>query len=118
MLEAKIRKQKHDFAKLAFGKSCEVSSLEARFAWGEFKSIESGFTEKLMRKEEEIKQANKTILSLQKQLQASNHEKYEIMSRVAELEDNATKKKVGKISRITREVKPSRRSARIRSMHK
>ncbi|KAL0731856.1 hypothetical protein Bca4012_027950 [Brassica carinata] len=118
LLEAKIRKQKHDFAKLAFGKSYEVSPLEARFAWGEFKRIESGFTEKLMKKEEEIKQANKTILSLQEQLQASksNHEKYDFMSRVADLEDNATKKKVGKILRITHEVKPLRWSARIRSM--
>ena len=49
-LEAKIRKQKHDFAKLAFGKRCEVSSLEASFALSEFKRIESGFTEKLMKK--------------------------------------------------------------------
>lgn len=37
--EAKIRKQKHDFAKLAFGKSCEVPSLEARFVWNEFKRM-------------------------------------------------------------------------------
>ena len=32
--EAKIRKQKHDFAKLAFG---NIQSLEARFVWYEFK---------------------------------------------------------------------------------
>ena len=37
--EAKIRKQKHDFSKLAFGKSCEVPSLEAKFVWYEFKRI-------------------------------------------------------------------------------
>ncbi|KAJ0231607.1 hypothetical protein HA466_0297330 [Hirschfeldia incana] len=117
LLEAKIRKQKHEFAKLAFGKRCDqISPLEASFAWDEFKRIESGFTEELMRKEEEMKEANKSILSLQEQLQASNHEKDKIMSRVAELVDNASKKKAVKISRITHEVKPLRRSARIRAM--
>ncbi|CAH8284835.1 unnamed protein product [Eruca vesicaria subsp. sativa] len=118
LLEAKIKKQKRDFAKLAFGKTGEVSSLETRFAWSEFKRIEGGFTEKLVRKEEEIKEANMSISSLQEQLQASNHEKGRLMSRVAELEDNASKKKVGKILRLTHDVKTLRRSARLRAMQK
>ncbi|XP_010416479.1 PREDICTED: uncharacterized protein LOC104702322 isoform X2 [Camelina sativa] len=100
LLEDKLKKLKLEFEKLAFKKGCEVSTLlqEYGFAWSEFKCIESRFTDKLMRRDEEIKQANKNILSLvtiQEQLESSNHEKDKIisglMAKVAELEDKVSK---------------------------
>lgn len=55
------------------------------------KDIESGFTDKLMKKEEE-----------NKKLQSSNHEKDKIISRlkakVAEMEDNSSKRKSTRLS--------------------
>lgn len=120
-LEDKIRKLKLEFEKLAFIKGCEISTLlqESGFAWSQFTRIESGFTGKLMRKDEEIKQANKNIsslISIQEQLQSSNHEKDKIISRlmakVAEMEDKVSKKD-DEISRPSHVVKPSRRSRRL-----
>lgn len=97
-LEVKIRKLKLEFEKLAFEKRCEVSTLLR-----ETGLAESGFADKLMRKDEEIKQ-----------LQSSNHEKDRIISRLmAEREDNGSKKKAGKIARLSDEVKSLRRSRRL-----
>ncbi|KAL1188745.1 hypothetical protein V5N11_019085 [Cardamine amara subsp. amara] len=103
-LEDKIRKQKLEFEKLAFGKSSEFTTLlqENGFAWSQFKGIESGFTDKLLRKDKEIEQ-----------LQSSNHEKDKIISRLkAEMEDNASNKD-NEIARHLDEVKPLRRSPRL-----
>ncbi|CAF2163066.1 BnaAnng14780D [Brassica napus] len=78
-LEVKIRKLKLEYEKLASEKKCEVSDLrrENGFALSQFKCIQTGFTDKLKRKDEEIAQANakvSTLLSCQEQLQSSNLE--------------------------------------------
>ncbi|VVA95391.1 unnamed protein product [Arabis nemorensis] len=89
-LEFKIRKLKLNFENLAFGKRSDVS------AWSQFKDMESGFTDKLRRKDEEIKK-----------LKSSNNEKDKIIARLmAEMEDNGSKKKAGLL-------KPLRRSPRL-----
>lgn len=118
-LEAKIRKLKLEYEKLATEKKCEVSDLlrENGFAWNQFKCIETGFTKKLKRKDDEIVQANtkiSSLLSYQEQLQSSNHEKDETISRlkakVAEMEANSTKKdeEISKLSRDIESLKKSR----------
>ncbi|ESQ34798.1 hypothetical protein EUTSA_v10008122mg [Eutrema salsugineum] len=118
-LEAEIRKLKLEYEKLASEKKCEVSDLlrENGFAWRQFKCIESGFTDKLKRKDDEIVQANTKISSLisyQEELQSSNQEKDEIISRlkskVAEMETNSNKKdeEISKLSRDVESLKKSR----------
>lgn len=118
-LEAEFRKLKLDYEKLASQKKCEVSDLlrENGFAWSQFKCIESGFTDKLKRKDDEIAQANTKISSLvsyQEQLQSSNHDKDEIISRlkakVAEMETYSTKKdeEISKLSLNLESLKKSR----------
>ncbi|KAG7597656.1 hypothetical protein ISN44_As06g019940 [Arabidopsis suecica] len=117
-LEAKIRKLKLEYEKLASEKKCEVSDLlrENGFAWNQFKCIESGFTDKLKRKDDEIAQANTKISSLisyQEQLQSSNQEKDETISRLkakmAEMETNSTKKDE-EISKLTRDLESLKKS--------
>lgn len=76
LLEAKIRKLKHEYEKLAPEKKCEVSDLLRvnGFARTQFKCIKSGFTDKLKRRDNEIAQANMKISSLasdQEQLSVS-----------------------------------------------
>lgn len=118
-LEAKIRKLKLEYEKLASEKKCEVSDLlrENGFAWNQFKCIESGFTDKLKRKDDEVAQANSKISSLisyQEQLQSSNQEKDETISRLkakmAEMETNSTNKdeEISKLSRDLESLKKSR----------
>ncbi|KAG7646943.1 hypothetical protein AtNW77_Chr1g0022261 [Arabidopsis thaliana] len=117
-LEAKIRKLKLEYEKLASEKKCEVSDLlrENGFAWNQFKCIESEFTDKLKRKDDEILQANTKISSLisyQEQLQSSNQEKDETISRLkakmAEMETNSTKKDE-EISKLTRDLESAKKS--------
>ncbi|KAL1199229.1 hypothetical protein V5N11_005221 [Cardamine amara subsp. amara] len=118
-LEAKIRKLKLEYEKLATEKQCEVSDLlrENGFAWSQFKCIETGFTDKLKRKDDEIAQANtkiSSLLSYQEQLQSSNHDKDETISRlkakVAEMETNSNKKdeEISKLSRDLESLKKPR----------
>ncbi|CAN8292327.1 unnamed protein product [Cochlearia groenlandica] len=118
-LEAEIRKLKLEYEKLASEKKCEVADLlrENRFAWRQFKCMESGFTDKLKKKDDEISQANTKISSLisyQEDLQASNLGKDEIIStlkaKVAEMETNSTKKdeETSKLSRDLESLKKSR----------
>ncbi|CAH8391074.1 unnamed protein product [Eruca vesicaria subsp. sativa] len=118
-LEVKIRKLKLEYEKLASEKKCEVSDLvgEKGFAWSQFKCIESGFTDKLKRKDEEIVQANKKIASLvsyQEKLQLSSCEKDEIISslkaKVTEMEGEFSKKdeEIEKLSRELESLKKSR----------
>lgn len=118
-LEEEIQKLKLEYEKLASQKKCEVSDLlrENGFAWSQFKCIESGFIDKLKRKDDEIAQANTKISSLisyQEQLQSSNHDKDEIISRlkakVAEMEKNSTKKdeEISKLSLNLESLKKSR----------
>lgn len=113
-LEAKIRK-----LKLEYEKKCEISDLlrENGFARSEFKCIESGFIDKLKRKDDEIAQANAKISSLvsyQEQLLSSNHEKDEIISslkaKVAELEGGFTKKGDEGVSKLSRDVESLNKS--------
>lgn len=113
-LEAKIRK-----LKLEYEKKCEISDLlrENGFARSEFKCIESGFIDKLKRKDDEIARANAKISSLvsyQEQLLSSNHEKDEIISslkaKVAELEGGFTKKGDEGVSKLSRDVESLNKS--------
>ncbi|KFK44123.1 hypothetical protein AALP_AA1G218400 [Arabis alpina] len=117
--EVEFRKLKLDYEKLASQKKCEVSDLlrENGFAWSQFKCIESAFSEKLKRKDDEIDQANTKISSLisyQEELQSSNHDKDEIISRlkakVAVMETNSTKKdeEISKLSMNLESIKKSR----------
>ncbi|CAH2036764.1 unnamed protein product [Thlaspi arvense] len=118
-MEEEIRKLKLEYEKLASEKKCEVSDLlrENGFAWSQFKSIESGFNDKLKRKDEEIAQANtkiSSLLSYEEQLQSSSHEKDKIISRlkakVAEMETDSTRKdeEISKLSRELESLKKSR----------
>uniref|UniRef100_A0A1J3D9K2 Cytomatrix protein-related n=2 Tax=Noccaea caerulescens TaxID=107243 RepID=A0A1J3D9K2_NOCCA len=118
-LEAKVIKLKLEYEKLASEKKCEVSDLlrENGFAWSQFKCTESGFTDKLKKKDDEIAQANTKIASLlsyQEQLQSTNQDKDDIISRlkakVAEMETNSTKKdeEILKLSREIESLKKSR----------
>ncbi|KAJ0237518.1 Cytomatrix protein-like protein [Hirschfeldia incana] len=118
-LEAKIRKLKLEYEKLASEKKCEVSDLlrENGFARSQFKCVESGFTDKLKRKDEEIAQANTKISSLvayQEEVQLANLEKDEIISslkaKVAEMEGECAKKdeEISKLSRDVESLKKSR----------
>ncbi|CAN7127827.1 unnamed protein product [Brassica rapa subsp. narinosa] len=118
-LEVKIRKLKLEYEKLASEKKCEVSDLrrENGFALSQFKCIQTGFTDKLKRKDEEIAQANAKVSSLvscQEKLQSSNLEKDEIISslkaKVAEMEGEFAKKdeEISKLSRDVESLKKSR----------
>ncbi|XP_013596309.1 PREDICTED: nuclear-pore anchor [Brassica oleracea var. oleracea] len=118
-LEVKIRKLKLEYERLASEKKCEVSDLrrENGFALSHFKCIQSGFTDKLKRKDEEIAQANtkiSSLLSFQEQLQSSNHENAEIISslkaEVAEMKASSIKKdeEISKLSRDLESLKKSR----------
>ncbi|KAG2321205.1 hypothetical protein Bca52824_014418 [Brassica carinata] len=118
-LEAKIRRLKLEYEKLASEKKCEVSDLlrENGFVRSQFKCIESGFADKLKRKDDEIAQANTKISSLvsyQEQLRLVNLEKDEIISslkaKVAEMEGRFTKKdeEIAKLSRDVECLKKSR----------
>lgn len=118
-LEAKVIKLKLEYEKLASEKKCEVSDLvrENGFAWSQFKCTESGFTDKLKKKDDEIAQANtkiSSLLSYQEQLQSTNQDKDDIISRlkakVAEMETNSTKKdeEILKLSRELESLKKSR----------
>ncbi|KAL0798023.1 hypothetical protein Bca101_053197 [Brassica carinata] len=87
------------------------NSLEA-----ELRCIESGFTDKLKKKEDEISQANakiSSLLSYQEQIQSSNHEKDEIISslkaKVAETE-TSSRKKNEEISKLSRELESLKKS--------
>ncbi|KAL0884708.1 hypothetical protein Bca101_008689 [Brassica carinata] len=55
-----MRRLKLEYEKLASEKKCEVSDLsrENGFVWSQLKCMESGFTDKLKKKEDEIAQAN------------------------------------------------------------
>ncbi|KAF3494198.1 hypothetical protein DY000_02055174 [Brassica cretica] len=114
-LEAEMTKLKLEYEK----KKREVSDLsrENGFVWSQLKCIESGFTDKLKKKEDEIAQANSKIsslLSYQEQLQSSNHEKDEIISslkaKVAEMETDSRKRdeEISKLSRELESLKKSR----------
>ncbi|KAF3594835.1 hypothetical protein DY000_02023928 [Brassica cretica] len=118
-LEVKIRKLKLEYERLASEKKCEVSDLrrENGFALSQFKCIQSGFTDKLKRRDEEIAQANtkiSSLLSFQEQLQSSNHENAEIISslkaEVAEMKASSIKKdeEISKLSRDLESLKKSR----------
>ncbi|CAH8357287.1 unnamed protein product [Eruca vesicaria subsp. sativa] len=118
-LEAEMRKLKLEYEKLASEKKREVSDLlrEKSFAWSQLKCIESGFTDKLKKKEDEIAQANAKISSLisyQEQIQSANHEKDEIISslkaKVSAMEMNSRKKdeEVSKLSRELESLKKAR----------
>ncbi|KAF8112419.1 hypothetical protein N665_0064s0051 [Sinapis alba] len=118
-LEAEMRKLKLEYEKLASQKKCEVSDLsrENGFVWSQLKCIESGFTDKLKKKEDEISQANakiSSLLSYQEQIQSSNHERDEIISslkaKVAEMETSSRKKdeEISKLSRDLESLKKSR----------
>ncbi|CAN8240086.1 unnamed protein product [Cochlearia groenlandica] len=100
-MELKISKMKLEFEKLAYGKRCESSKVLGEtaigFAWSQFKNIESGFTQKLMKKDKEIKQ-----------LQKSNEEKDKIISKL--------KAKVDEIDGNASEKRSLRRSPRLISM--
>ncbi|CAF1982825.1 hypothetical protein YC2023_084071 [Brassica napus] len=118
-LEVKISKLKLEYERLASEKKCEVSDLrrENGFALSQFKCIQSGFTDKLKRRDEEIAQANtkiSSLLSFQEQLQSSNHENAEIISslkaEVAEMKASSIKKdeEISKLSRDLESLKKSR----------
>ncbi|XP_010498427.1 PREDICTED: uncharacterized protein LOC104776114 [Camelina sativa] len=118
-LEAKIRKLKLEYEKLAAEKKCVVSDLirENGFAWEQFERIHSGSTVKLKTKDDEIAQVNSKVSSLisyQEQLQSANQEKDETISRLkakmAEMETNSTKKdeEISKLSRDLESLKKSR----------
>ncbi|CAN6874120.1 hypothetical protein HID58_075801 [Brassica napus] len=118
-LEVKIRKLKLEYERLASEKKCEVSDLrrENGFALSQFKCIQSRFTDKLKRRDEEIAQANtkiSSLLSFQEQLQSSNHENAEIISslkaEVAEMKASSIKKdeEISKLSRDLESLKKSR----------
>ncbi|CAA7031726.1 unnamed protein product [Microthlaspi erraticum] len=118
-MEAKIIKLKLEYEKLASEKQCEVSDLlrENGFAWSQFKCTESGFTDKLKKKDDEIAQANtkiSSLLSYQEELQSTNQEKDDIISRlkakVAEMETNSAKKdeEILKLSRDLESLKKTR----------
>ncbi|XP_013737937.2 uncharacterized protein LOC106440750 [Brassica napus] len=118
-LEAEMRKLKLEYEKLASEKKREVSDLsrENGFVWSQLKCIESGFTDKLKKREDEISQANSKIaslLSFQEQLQSSNQEKDEVISslkaKVAEMETDSRKRdeEISKLSRERESLKKSR----------
>ncbi|KAG2319670.1 hypothetical protein Bca52824_012883 [Brassica carinata] len=117
-LEAEVRRLKLEYEKLASEKKCEVSDLsrENGFVWSQLRCIESGFTDKLKKKEDEISQANakiSSLLSYQEQIQSSNHEKDEIISslkaKVAETE-TSSRKKNEEISKLSRELESLKKS--------
>lgn len=117
--EAEMRKLKLEYEKLASEKKREVSDLsrENGFVWSQLKVIESGFTDKLKKREDEVAQAStkiSSLLSYQEQLQSSNHEKDEIISslkaKVAEMEMDSRKRdeEISKLSRDIESLKKSR----------
>lgn len=114
-----MRKLKLEYEKLASEKKREVSDLsrENGFVWSQLKCIESGFTDKLKKREDEISQANSKIaslLSFQEQLQSSNQEKDEVIlslkGKVAEMEMDSRKRdeEISKLSRERESLKKSR----------
>ncbi|KAJ0247761.1 Cytomatrix protein-like protein [Hirschfeldia incana] len=117
-LEAEMRKLKLEYEKLASEKKREVSDLtrENGFVWSQLKCIESGFTDKLKKKEDEVAQANAKIASLlsyQEEIQSSNHEKDEVISslkaKVADME-TSSRKRDEEISKLSRELESLKKS--------
>lgn len=95
ILEGEIRRLKHEYEKLAFEKSSEVSALlaEKKFVWNQYKIMENDYTSKLGSNRSEVAKANETIeklLSRVEQLQSLNDDRDEMIARlrnkVAEME--------------------------------